>query len=237
MEKTIMRITELQIKKLHNHINYDVKINDNITFLYGDNGCGKTTILNIMTSIITGKIFELFKYDFEEITLNYISSRNKKQDKIVISHVENDNINVCFMGETVILDGQHYKYMGRNIEEIESIERIYSSEYPILKKINETFNYAYLPLNRNGTVMSEPYNMKNRRRHANYVQAHNEFPNNIDLTLLDVQALVSSAYNKENFTLKRISEKFNNDILKKIGPYSQNNFLFFFIYNFLLNFD
>ena len=64
MEKNIMKITGLKIDKLHGRINYSVKFDESITFLYGDNGCGKTTVLNIITSIITGRILKMkfFQY-------------------------------------------------------------------------------------------------------------------------------------------------------------------------------
>ena len=66
-----MKLENLFIEKLHGIYNYDVDFNEDITFLYGSNGCGKTTILNIVTSIVTGKIYELFFYDFKIIKLKY----------------------------------------------------------------------------------------------------------------------------------------------------------------------
>ena len=48
-----MKILELKITKLHDYIDYNIMFNKDVTFLYGDNGCGKTTVLNIITSIIT----------------------------------------------------------------------------------------------------------------------------------------------------------------------------------------
>ena len=40
-----MKLENLVIEKLHGIYNYDVDFNEDITFLYGSNGCGKTTIL------------------------------------------------------------------------------------------------------------------------------------------------------------------------------------------------
>ncbi|MFK4946531.1 MULTISPECIES: hypothetical protein [Lactococcus] len=39
-----MKLENLFIEKLHGIYNYDVDFNEDITFLYGSNGCGKTTI-------------------------------------------------------------------------------------------------------------------------------------------------------------------------------------------------
>ena len=74
-----MKITSLHIRKLHKHYDYDVEFNKDVTFLYGTNGCGKTTILNITEALISGHLYKLFEYDFDEIILFYsndISSDN-----------------------------------------------------------------------------------------------------------------------------------------------------------------
>ena len=140
MENNFMKITELKINKLHGYTDYDVKFNDDITFLYGDNGCGKTTILNIITYIITGKIYELFRYRFESVALHFISTATKKRDKIIISYSEN-NIVLEYANEKIEIDYQRFDYMSRNPEESDEVERFYFSEYSILKQIRDTFNY------------------------------------------------------------------------------------------------
>ena len=64
-----LKIKKLEVIKLYNMYDYNIEFNDDITFLHGKNGCGKTTILNIITYIITGRIYKLFSYDFEKIIL------------------------------------------------------------------------------------------------------------------------------------------------------------------------
>ena len=70
-----MKLLELQVERLYGHYNYDkVIFNSDVTFIYGLNGCGKTTILNITEAIITGQIYKLFSYNFCEIKLQYASN-------------------------------------------------------------------------------------------------------------------------------------------------------------------
>lgn len=59
----------MTIKKLHKVYNYDIKFNQDITILYGENGSGKTTILSILETVLTAKIWKLFDIKFEQITL------------------------------------------------------------------------------------------------------------------------------------------------------------------------
>ena len=214
MEKNIMKIIRLKIDKLYDRINYNIKFNDSLTFLYGDNGCGKTTVLNILTSIITGRVYELFKYKFKSIILDYVSVNDNRHDKITIMYNEDGNISLNFLNEVTVLERQYCTHV-RNTEEREDVERVYFLEYPCLKKIFDTFKYAYLPLNRNDAVVTDRYDLRNRRsNNSNYIHTSNEFNRNKDMNLVDVQRLVANAYNKENFILKRISEKFSDDILR-----------------------
>lgn len=39
-----MKITEFKIKSLHGFFDYDIKLNEDLTFIYGENGSGKTTV-------------------------------------------------------------------------------------------------------------------------------------------------------------------------------------------------
>lgn len=213
MEKNIVKITKLTIRKLHGHTDYNVKFNDDITFLYGDNGCGKTTILNIITYLITGKIYELFQFKFERIILSYVSAQAQNSDKIVVCS-DGESITLSFNDEQVRIESQRFEYMSRNSDEPEEIERFYFSEYPILKSIREVFNYIYLPLNRNGNVMIDyHYNMRNRKVVQSRYSMRNRIGNSVDYTLFDVESLISQAYNKVNFSLNRISEHFTDEML------------------------
>ena len=60
-----MVIERLKIFKLYGQRNYDVQFDSQLTFLYGANGCGKTTVLNILTAIVTGKIYDLVDYHIQ----------------------------------------------------------------------------------------------------------------------------------------------------------------------------
>ena len=65
-----MKIEKLEIKNLHKLYNYYVEFNPDLTFLYGTNGCGKTTI-------VSGRLYELFAWDFDYIKLDYVGVVNK----------------------------------------------------------------------------------------------------------------------------------------------------------------
>ena len=64
----IKKIRLIDYKRFHN-LTIDLgDDNKRIVALVGPNGCGKTTILNIVTFIITGSVYKLYDYKFDEIT-------------------------------------------------------------------------------------------------------------------------------------------------------------------------
>lgn len=208
MERKIMKIKSLKIEDLHGYINYYVKFNDDLTFLYGDNGCGKTTILNIITYIITGQIFELFKFKFNSIILEYYDDKICNKIKIF----KNDEyIRIIFGNSEDKLIYQPFDFSSKRAEGYENKARYYFSEHQILSDIRKTFNYMYLPLSRNGN-----YTNNDVLDHKERIQVSHRYnyTNNIDSTLYDVEMLIKNSYNKVNFILNKINETFSDDILK-----------------------
>lgn len=211
-----MKIQRLVVENLYGHVGYDIEFNDNITFLYGDNGCGKTTILNILTYIITGKIYKLFDYRFEKIILSFSHENSNKHQQIILIQTEEGALSIEFMSEQVTID-RRIEYVSASPEERDDINHVYFSKYPILERIQNTFNYIYLPLNRNSSLSLEyPYSYRAKKMaQVRYNHAKNKYGDKVyDPTLYGVEALVTTAFNKSNATLNRINEEFSDDILK-----------------------
>lgn len=75
-----MIIKKIRISNLHGqHENKEIEFNEKLTFLYGANGCGKTTVLNILTAIVTGKLYNLCDYKFDKIELFFLNQNNKEK--------------------------------------------------------------------------------------------------------------------------------------------------------------
>lgn len=71
-----MKLKQFTVKGLYNTFDYTIPFFSDVTFLHGVNGCGKTTILNIITDILSGNP-RLQHYDFKEVRLEYINSHKK----------------------------------------------------------------------------------------------------------------------------------------------------------------
>ena len=66
-----MKIVGFKIQALYGFFDYNVALNKDLTFIYGENGSGKTTVLNMLDHVVSGEIYKLFKYNFKNITIFY----------------------------------------------------------------------------------------------------------------------------------------------------------------------
>lgn len=218
-EEICVKLLRLQIEKLYGHYNYDnIVFNSDVTFIYGLNGCGKTTILNITEAIITGQIYKLFNYDFEKIMLEYAPKNNINNVKEIVI------INKDF-GLAITFEGQNYE-LEKNIDIIKENRvkdrdfertRYYFNQYTFLVKIKRIFNYVYLPLNRSSVV----YDFENddsiyfyRRNRNFYGDDSLDEPINKDLAMIQIERLIEESCRKINSQISDISDRFRNNILK-----------------------
>ena len=213
-----MKLENLFIEKLHGIYNYDVDFNEDITFLYGSNGCGKTTILNIVTSIVTGKIYELFFYDFKIIKLKY--SNNDNVDVIEIKRKQDDKnrLKIIFEGrnETISkLDNLNFQSSRRKI-----LLKEYFHENNILNDISRLFNYVYLPLSRSAYV--DPIRSSRKNFWIEEEEIEEELYVTKDASLTRVQELIVNKILTINNEVNRLNNNFRDKILKtSINIYSE----------------
>ena len=213
-----LKIKKLTIDKLHGHYNYNVSFNDDITFLYGENGCGKTTILNIITKIITGRVYELIEYQFDRINLNYQQASDTPIESIEVINKGTYFILKVFGTRNDIKFKEIEPHEYRNAEIKYEIEKYYFNKYKILNNIKNLFNYLFLPLNRTGNINGDSmifgdYIRSTKIRIGYYGE---KIPSALDFDfyIQTVKYLVKNANSKVNFKLNKISESFNYQILK-----------------------
>jgi predicted ATPase len=68
-------ITRFEIKKLHGDKNIDLKLVDNTLILVGENGAGKSTVLQLFYYLLSGQWSSMAKYQFESVGMTI---ENKK---------------------------------------------------------------------------------------------------------------------------------------------------------------
>lgn len=84
-------ITNLKIDGLFEDTNIDLEIKDNVLIITGDNGNGKTTILNILYNGLIGNLVELNQYKFKSIKITF--SENFKEMNCITIKKNSDKYN------------------------------------------------------------------------------------------------------------------------------------------------
>lgn len=210
-----VKLISLEVRALYGNFNYSVNFNPDVTFIYGTNGCGKTTILNITEAVITGQLYKLFNYTFKRIVLKYASITPTESDNYIDITPVPSGLNVVFNNEKYLFVQKNFHEMPQNSPR--SIRSFYFSHYSFLREIKETFNYVYLPLNRSTTVRDDDSESYASRRTL-YLDENSELPfrRSKDITMARVEELIHIKNSEINSKIAEINDKFRNNILKSL---------------------
>ena len=225
LEGIKMKLTRFEIKGLHGFFDYDVNLNEDITFLFGENGSGKTTVLSMLDHVVSGEIYKLFNYKFKKITVyfneNSMIASESQYDNSVCVRLKNINrkrstkqLNINFKGEdeTVLFDREYESEIGY-FEGSYEIRRSFFNQYKIAEEIKNCFNYLFLPLNRLNYQMKD-FDNRDIRIFRNKLVHNPDFSFNYNESMYSVEQLVSGSVSKINMRINRLNEKIRQDILK-----------------------
>lgn len=218
-----VKLLNLKVNGLYGHYNYDVKFNTDVTFIYGENGCGKTTILNITEAIITGALYKLFQYKFSRIVLDFAPSDNLEARQSIVIRTKIKNIAIVFNGEEYTLKRDMYDKWDYADGRSGRIDSYYFSNYSFLNEIKDTFNYVYLPLSRSQNRIYDNDDLYEQRRYIRNLRAHtlysydeeeddiqNVYPSSMDQAI----ALIRKNQHRITLQLRKIDQAYRNKILK-----------------------
>lgn len=227
LEAAPMIINRLELKGLHGIYNYNVAFREDLTFIYGENGCGKTTILDIVSSIVTGRLYNLFRYKFDELTLSYRENKREHLNRIRIKSLGNSIelfLNENQMHEIIDAPRKIGEVYSRD-EDDYTFDRRFMASYEFPHFLRRTFNYIYLPLSRNSQdgidIIDMPY-----RRHRALTFPDRDFANKnyLNESLRYVEDIIRTGCMRISSAENMASEQFKNSIftssLKVTNEYS-----------------
>ena len=203
-----MKIKKIQINGLHGYFQYDIDLNEDISLLYGKNGSGKTTVLNLIEFIIGGEFYKLKDILFHDViittTTNNILKLKNTNEAIVLKFLD-DEKTIYFKELERYFSTERYRGNGFN-------EHQFVKEYPIVQTIRDSFDYVYLPLERisNSRLSNnEQFSEQSRIIHKQFYRYNSK-----DASMDIVKYLVDSQMRHVNYKIRELNEKFRNDVLE-----------------------
>lgn len=212
-----MIIKNFKATKVHGYLSFDINFMEDITYLIGSNGCGKTTVLKLISGLLLPYYDYLatIKYDTISISLSdneqdYLIEAKQDKQSIKISFGEGKTSSFPLMSDEDILLAKNDGYMSprlaatyRTFNESELIKKIRNLTTPIVLGLNRRL--PTLRLLRDDYIERRINNNLNRNKNIS----------EIDLALLDIRELMFTHVRQNASQQKDITSRFREALLKE----------------------
>ena len=227
-----MKVKGFHAEGVFGYLDFDIKFNQDVSFIVGGNGSGKTTALKLMNALVNPNFKELLQIPFRKCSLTL----NVDNSEVVISaETTEDNISLSVSGcESSLvlpnysnLDENYYSRREDKFEElIEDLKRR-NIEDPVIKAISNIDSPIFLGLDRRRDVsdMKQDYFHEREawmhKKRAKMGVARRFFKGSIGASLMDTEMLVQNSYRRIRELENRQSHKLRDKILLSSFQYSK----------------
>jgi predicted ATP-binding protein involved in virulence len=236
-----MKINSFKAEKVHGYLSYDIEFFNELTFLIGINGSGKTSALKLILGLISPSYQYLNQIDYKYAEL--ICSSNDNERDIIITARQNSKDNtfsIELKSTQNTFEPQSFPRFIRNDEdnfdpnEISLKEQTHKEEFDTLettKIIRELATPKFLGLDRKiyeGRFIDIRF--KNRRMYNHHQSQKRLFDGytgstQIDSSLEDVQYMIFEYFRKIAYEQPKISEEFKRKIFELSFKFNDDHIL------------
>jgi len=226
-----MRVTRLRAENVHGYLPIDISFFDDITFMTGVNGSGKTSALRLLMALLTPNLEELSAISFSaaEVTIQ------EGDIEIVVSSektLEGITIRINKMTDCLVItssDLEIYMEIMRRREEQRSpiIDKLKAS--PIYQKLQTMSTPMFLGLDRRFYAPSMPGDELNETRKREYMTKRiwSEDPSfrgtAVAAGLAQVNYLVVTRMQEVRAAQEQLDERLRAQFFKKAFEYNPSN--------------
>ncbi|MDR8522654.1 AAA family ATPase [Shewanella fidelis] len=200
---------------------YKIDLEQGCNCLFGDNGCGKTSIINLIVNSLTLNLEGLRDIPFQQITLLYAKSEQKRAHKLI--SVKKTKVKTSEGIDELILHYEIHPYgisYDFNVSRVELIDRTYA---PIISHFKESLSYyvklTHVPLLRlHESEMDYDDELLNRAlRKRKFSQRQiSELLDPSVRTLVSLKKEFKEAYTEKTKVIKDELESLKSTIIEKV---------------------
>lgn len=229
-----MKIKSFKAKNVFGYLNFNIRFNDDISFLVGGNGSGKTTALKLMNALVAPNFRELLQIPFEHTSLTIesesksieISAEEFEGKKILKISTESESLN---LPSFVNAELEYYLHKSDKTESIiEDIVRKVS-DHPVIMAISRINSPVFLGLDRRRESAEDHLKYIERDRFLGRpatnraMAAGRLITGSLGVSLMETELLVQEAYKRIRNLETRQSTRLRDSILISAFQYSNFN--------------
>lgn len=218
-----MKIKHFRAEAVHGYMDFDITFNDDLTFLTGINGSGKTTVVKAISALITPSLASLGCTDYArmEVELHNVELENEKRQVTIsavrgageftlrTSQTEKDLTLPLFPSDVA---GPPYRIEERELEYYREMETEHAN-HPVMKLVRSLPSPMSLGIERRAAApfpysdetRSVPYRIRRRTRTV--------FGSSLSSSLQDAIQLAEQRYREIDARQRQLTEDLRKNIL------------------------
>jgi predicted ATP-binding protein involved in virulence len=225
-------IKRFKAEKVFGYMNFDIKFNNDINFLVGGNGSGKTTALKLMNALINPNFKDLIQMQFSKTSIDIkvknelvtISAENLKDEKILTISTSKEKLVLpsYSSGEFDLYTHRTHKFD----ELVEDISRK-NADHPVVELISQIQSPVFLGLDRRreDTIGSKDDFFSERdiwlgEKNNRAARARRLIKGSIGLSLMETEMLVQNSYRRLRELENKHSNRLRDSILMSVFKYT-----------------
>ncbi|OHE08833.1 MAG: hypothetical protein A2513_02275 [Sulfurimonas sp. RIFOXYD12_FULL_33_39] len=216
-----MKLIKFSAENVYGYLKFDITFNNDLSFLVGGNGSGKTTVLKLIQAILTPNLKDIYLIPYEKMALEF-----EKDNKKYTIFIEKTKIKI-----SIFLDGNHEEKLTLdNIHDQDELAYILSREEKSIdffnkklfeQKTNHIFKFIheievplFLGLERRENNRDEDHFFHEKillRNSGKGIIRHNRYiDGSLGQSLQETQEIVKNVYEKirrkEDFQRKKLRD-------------------------------
>lgn len=220
-------------KEVFGYLDFKIDFNQDLSFLVGGNGSGKTTALKLMNALVNPNFKELVQIPFKKCELTVTQD---KVDITITASMHEEQIHLSVSGCDSVLGlpssaSSEFELLGNREDKLEElIDDINrrNAEHEVVKEISKISSPIFLGLDRrrdtSGTNQQDYFHERElwmHKKSARFGRARRLIKGSIGASLMDTEMLVQHSYRRIRELENNQSRKLRDKILLSSFQYSK----------------